>query len=172
MLRRSTGMLILMVCIASPSFAQEKNTEHTLRLPPDAAAGAGKIEDLAWLEGHWKGEGLGGTLEEIWTAPAAGKMMGMFRLVKEGEPMFYEIISLGVFDGEMAMRLKHVNPDMTGWEERNDFVKFRWIGVIDGVHHFSGLALRRDGDDRLTMFLALKNKEGVREHVLTLERMK
>ena len=171
MLRKITGILVLGLCIASSSIAQEKNTEHTLRLAPDAPAGAGKIEDLAWLEGHWKGEGLGGTIEEIWTAPADGKMMGMFRLVKDGKPVFYEIISLGEFDGELAMRLKHVNPDMTGWEERNDFVKFRWIGVIDGVHHFSGLAFRRDGDDALTIFLALKNKEGVREHVLTMQRV-
>jgi hypothetical protein len=157
---------------ASSAAAQEKLTQHTLQLAPDVQAGKGAIADLAWLEGHWIGEGLGGTLEEIWTAPAGGKMMGMFRLVKDGEPVFYEIISLGVFDGEMAMRLKHVNPDMTGWEERNDFVTFRWIGVIDGVHHFSGLAIRRDGKDRMTMHLALKGKDVLREHVLTFKRVR
>ncbi len=169
-MRTAAALVILAMTFASPAAAQEKLTEHTLRLAPDAQAGSGTIADLAWLEGHWKGEGLGGTLEEVWTAPAGGKMVGMFRLVKDGEPVFYEIISLGVFDGEMAMRLKHVNPDMTGWEERNDFVKFRWIGVIEGVHHFSGLAIRRDGEDAMTMYLALNNKEGTREHVLKFFR--
>ena len=86
--------------------------------------------------------------------------MGMFRLVKEGEPMFYEIISLGVFDGEMAMRLKHVNPDMTGWEEKANYVTFKLVKLDETGAYFSGFTLKRAGPDALEGYLALRDREG------------
>lgn len=48
-----------------------------------------KIEDLAWMAGHWSGTHGGWDMEEIWTAPRAGVMLGMHRDAK-GEKASFE----------------------------------------------------------------------------------
>jgi hypothetical protein len=75
------------------------------------------LSDFAWLAGHWTGPGLAGAAEETWTGPAGGSMLGMYRLVREGKVVFYEILTLTEKDGSVVLRLKHFNPDLTGWEE-------------------------------------------------------
>ena len=42
------------------------------------AAPAADIADLAWLAGHWVGEGLGGRATEVYSAPAGGQIVGHF----------------------------------------------------------------------------------------------
>jgi hypothetical protein len=42
-----------------------------------AASGIGRV---AFLAGTWRGEALGGIVEETWYAPRDGVMLGMFRL--------------------------------------------------------------------------------------------
>ena len=69
---------------------------------------------MKWLIGHWKGTGLGGVSEEIWAEPAGGVMMGMYRLILNGKPSFYEFIHLAEENGSLVMKLKHFNPDLTG----------------------------------------------------------
>ena len=54
--------------------------------------GEDALSKFEWLAGHWRGEGLGGQCEEIWSAPAAGTMVGSFRLMKDGEVSFYELM--------------------------------------------------------------------------------
>ena len=39
------------------------------------------IEDVSWISGYWIGEALGGKIEEVWTEPLGGSMMGSFKLV-------------------------------------------------------------------------------------------
>ena len=42
--------------------------------------------------GHWRGPGIGGQAEEIWSTPRACVMMCAFRIIKDGKsPWFYEI---------------------------------------------------------------------------------
>ena len=57
-------------------------------LAPAAGKDTHSVAELSWLAGHWRGEGLGGQCEEIWSAPQAGTMMGTFRLMKDGEVQF------------------------------------------------------------------------------------
>jgi hypothetical protein len=145
------------------------STPNTLRLAEGAPRPAAKVADLAWLAGRWIGEGLGGQAEETWSEPAAGAMVGYFRLVREGKPVFYEIMTLVEAEGSVEMRLKHVNPDMTGWEEKNDFVTFKLVKHEGTTAHFSGLTLRRSGD-ALEIFLALRSGGTVREEKFTMRR--
>ncbi|HVT44649.1 MAG TPA: DUF6265 family protein [Thermoanaerobaculia bacterium] len=163
--------LWLVFCV--PALAQERLTEHTVTLGPGKTAARAPISEMEWLAGWWSGEGLGGRTEEVWTAPEGGAMVGMFRFVRDGKPVFYEILTLRESDEGMSIRLKHVNPDMTGWEEKEKFVEFRYVGLIDGVHHFSGLAFRREGNDAMTIYLALRAKDGtMTEHVFRMTRSK
>lgn len=75
---------------------------------------------LAWLVGRWLGEGLGGQVEETWLPPLGGVMLGTFRLIRDGRPDFYELMTIRVDDGEPVMALKHFHPDLAGWEEKDE----------------------------------------------------
>lgn len=122
-----------------------------------AAAPAVKVSDLSWLTGKWAGEGLGGTVEEAWSDAAGGAMVGYFRLLRDGKPVFYEIMTLLEHEGGVEMRLKHVNPDMTGWEEKQGFVTFRLLRSEPNAAYFKGLTFKREGDT-LISYLTLRNR--------------
>jgi hypothetical protein len=50
-------------------------------VPP---AGQDAVAELAWLAGSWSGETGGLAMEEHWTAPSGGALLGMHRDVKSG----------------------------------------------------------------------------------------
>ena len=162
-----------LLCLASPAWAQDAGERKTLRLGEGARPGAARIADVAWLAGEWVGEGLGGTLDESWTAPQGGVMLGMFRLLRDGKPVFYELLTLSEHEGSVVLRLKHFNPDLTGWEEKDKFITFQLVKVTDRAIHFSGLSFLRNDDGSVTAYLALRDKDGVvREETLQYRRKK
>jgi hypothetical protein len=126
---------------------------------------------VAWLAGHWVGPALGGEAEEIWSPPKAGSMMGMYRLVRGDKVIFYELLTLAQEGGSLVLRLKHFNPDLTGWEEKQKTVDFRLVGLGEGVVQFEGMSLHREGDGKLTVYLAIEGKDGAqREEVFRYAR--
>lgn len=105
-----------------------------------------KVEDVAWLEGRWIGEGLGGCSEETMSPPVAGQMMGMFRQTKEdGSLWFYEFYTIAPRGDSIAIRIKHFNPDLSGWEEKDAFVEFPLVAIEKGAVYFDGLTYALDG---------------------------
>lgn len=142
--------------VERPAQGTPGSTPNTLRLEAGAARPPARVADLAWLTGRWEGEGLGGTIDEVWSAPAGGAMVGYFRLVRDNKPVFYEILTLVEVEGSVDLRLKHVNPDMTGWEEKNGFVTFRFVRQDSTGVWFEGLTFKRVGPDRIEAYLALR----------------
>jgi hypothetical protein len=131
--------------------AQEKVTQRTLKLAPGAKSPEATLADVAWLAGHWVGPALGGESEEIWSPPKAGSMMGMYRLVRDGKPVFYELATLVEEGGSLTLRLKHFNPDLTGWEEKEKTVDFPLVALGKGTFHFEGMSLHPEGDSGMTV---------------------
>ncbi|MCG6927288.1 MAG: DUF6265 family protein [Acidobacteria bacterium] len=163
--------LCVLVGVAGAS-GQEALTEHTFARSAGAPAPSAAVEDMAWMAGHWMGEALGGTAEEIWSPPRGGAMMGMFRLVKDGETVFYELMTIVPEDGSLVLRLKHFNADLTGWEEKEKTVDFPLVAVADGAFHFDGLSFRPDGEDHLRVHLAMHGKDGTtREETFVYTRV-
>jgi Domain of unknown function (DUF6265) len=144
--------------------AVESPSPNTIRLKPDAPRPAATLDVLAWLAGGtWRGDGLGGETEESWSTPAAGAMMGMFRLVKPGADGrkgigFYEFLTFVEQQGSLVLKLKHFNADLTGWEEKDGFVTFRLARVTTDVIYFDGLTFQKEGRDKMTIFLALRDR--------------
>ena len=163
--------------LALPAFAQQPLTltPNTLRLAPGQASPPAAIADVAFLVGHWAGEGLGGVFEEVWTAPKQGVMVGMYRGLKaDGAPVFNELLVIREEQGSLMVRLKHFNPDMTGWEEKAQVVTMPFVARRDGVVHFDGMAFKVTGPDTLTCYLAIEDKKAgtVREATFTYTRVK
>lgn len=166
--------LSLPVTAAAQGSPDQGSTPNTLTLKEGATRTPAQVADFAWLAGRWTGEGLGGRVEEVWSEPDAGSMVGYFRLVKDGKPVFYEIMTLLEADGSVEMRLKHVNPDMTGWEEKNGYVTFKLVKQDETGAYFSGLTFKRVGPDRIDGYLALRSRTDntVREEQFTYRRVK
>ena len=118
-----------------------------------------KIEDVAWLAGHWLGEGLGGVSEEVWSPPMANTMMGMYRSVREEKVVFYELLTIVEKENSLIMRIKHFTPEFVGWEEKENYVTFPLTRLGNNEVDFSGLEIRRAGDE-LFMELRIQSKDG------------
>lgn len=169
MIRRSTRLALLLV-LAAPAVAQEALTEHTLARTDTLARPPATLDDVAWLVGSWHGPGLGGETDEIWLPPVGGAMPGMFRFVQDGAPVFYEIWAMREVEGSLVLELKHFDPDMTGWEERDEMTRFHLVRVEDQTAYFGGLTYQISDPDTLRIWLALCEGGEVREHSFVLRR--
>lgn len=157
---RGLALALLWVLFAASVSAQEKMTERTLKLSAGATPPQATLADMAWLAGRWVGAALGGEAEEIWSPPEAGSMMGMYRLVRDGKPVFYEFQTLVEENGSLMLRLKHFNRDLTGWEEKEQTVEFPHVALGEGIVQFEGLSFHREGEAKLTVYVAIEGNEG------------
>lgn len=125
------------------------------------------INDYQWLAGHWTGDGFGGVSDEVWSLPANGKMMGMYRNLQDGKVVFYEFITLD----ETGMKLKHFEPDMKAWEDKEDFVHFELIEATPDKLSFKGLIFEKKSDNEMEISLRLKRGETVETEVFHMKRI-
>ncbi|TVQ75090.1 MAG: hypothetical protein EA380_11580 [Phycisphaeraceae bacterium] len=78
------------------------------------------LADLAFLVGTWQGDMRGDFVEEIWSAPRAGAMMGMFRWVApDATTRMYEILTITHEDDQTILRLRHFSSSLVAWEEKD-----------------------------------------------------
>jgi len=169
--RIATVSSALLLCSASLLLAQQTLTEHTLRLSEGHPSPPARVADFAWLEGHWQAEAFGGTADEIWSPPAAGTMVGMYRLVQEGKLSFYEIFTLTEEESTVILRLKHFHPDLAGWEAQDETVDFPLVAYDDRHVSFDGLTYQRRGPNEIQVYLVMHTQDGsVREETFTYKR--
>jgi len=130
------------------------------------------LDDLAWLAGEWTGEGFGLVLHENYSAPVGGQMAAHFYGAKDGKPQFYEFETIAQDGDSLVFRVKHFNPDMTGWEEKDKFISFPLIAVEKDVWRFDGLTIRRTGPDTAEHVVTVKHGDGpARDAVLRYRRV-
>jgi Domain of unknown function (DUF6265) len=162
-----------LLCLALPAFAQYPSpgagAPEAAAKPPSPPA---RIADVAWLQGYWVGEGLGGTVEDVWLPPKAGVLLGAFRLVKEGgKPGFYELFAIEEVDDTLQFVVKHFNPDWVGWEEKDKALRIRLSRIAPGEFAFGRIVFQRAGPDGLVVKLGIREKSGeIRHETLTYHR--
>lgn len=115
---------------------------------------------MSWMAGAWHGTAFGGTVDEVWSPPAGGAMMGMFRLVQGDKTGFYELMTFVEESGSLVFRLKHFNADLTGWEEKAETVDFALVALEENMAFFDGITFQRVDDSAINIYLASENKEG------------
>lgn len=150
--------------------AAEPRTEHTFRLAEGETPPAASLDDAAWLVGAWTGTAFGQTFEEVWNAPSAGSMVGMFKLIDGEAVQFYELLLLSVEDGTLSLKVKHFNPDFTAWEEKAAFVDFRLVKLERDALHFGGLSFYRRDADRIDGYMVMRDENGISEQKLEYVR--
>jgi len=115
-------------------------------LSAGAASPPATVADVSFLSGHWIGTGLGACAKEMMAPPAGGQIMGMFRQMKpEGGVRFYEFYAVAEENGSLVLKIKHFNPDMTGWEEKDEHVSFALVAIEGTTAYFDGLTFARNG---------------------------
>ncbi|WP_297336956.1 DUF6265 family protein [Algoriphagus sp.] len=149
---RPVLLFLVLFMTAYTCLGQELNTSESQPTP-----GKGNIEDLHWLVGYWSGQGLGGECEEVWMPARDGHMIGTFRFWNEGKLIFSEYMHLLQEGESITMKIKHFNPDLRGWEEKENWTTFSLIELGNKKAWFDGLTLERKGD-KLVIWVDLKEK--------------
>jgi len=117
--------------------------------PPPASPPA-KIDSMAWIAGYWVGQGLGGTMEDIWMPPRDGVILGAFRLVQPQGKGFYELFAIEEHEGSLRFVVKHFHRNWVGWEEKDVALKMPLASISENAASFGGVGFRREGSDQLT----------------------
>jgi Domain of unknown function (DUF6265) len=149
--------LVTMLCgiaLTAPVSAQQTRVGEPGFVSPPAT-----VAEAAWLAGQWSGEGIGGAeAHESWLPPSGNTMVGTFvQETADGGIMFTEHMYLMERDGSLVVSLKHFNPDLTGWEDKDGMVTFRLISAEPCALYFNALTYRCDGDGGLVVAVRMKS---------------
>lgn len=162
----------LLLLVTTSVHAQSSLTEHTLQSNDADTRPQATLADANWLVGSWAGDAFGGRFEEVWNAPSAGSMVGMFKLIEKGEVKFYELMLIVEEEGSLSLKVKHFTSEFTAWEDSEDYITFRLVGIGKDQLHFSGLSFYRRDDDSIDAFIAMRDDEQeLREEELSFNRV-
>lgn len=126
-------------------------------LTPFVAAAADDIDDLAWMTGLWLQQQNDTITEVMWSPPRGNTMVGTYRKLKDGEVLYYEILTM------------HANPEgieyrFDLYDSRDDFAapvitrfrlaeltknNARFIGRFNGTDRDAELTIEINSDGRL-----------------------
>ncbi len=62
-----------------------------------------ELADLGWLTGHWEGEHENGRIDEMWSRPAGGTILGASRVTDDGRTLFREFFEIRQDDAGMEL---------------------------------------------------------------------
>lgn len=130
-------------------------------------------KDFEWMTGVWRGKGLGGECEEVWSGGIGSCMVGSFVFAHEGAVVFSEHFSLHPLGDSLTLKLKHFDEKLVGWEEKADSVEFKFIKRSKNRFHFSGLTYVSIDDKHMDVYVLMKSKDGsVKEEKFEFTRVK
>jgi len=116
------------------------------------------ISDVAWIAGHWRGEALGGVVEELWSPSLGGSMMGSFKLVSDGATNFYELQTISEESGSLVFRIKHFGNKLEGWEEKEKPEDLLLLKLTDTRAFFDGVTFEKVSDKKLNIYVVFEQK--------------
>lgn len=146
--------LLFLVTIALPA----QTVSNTLELKEEDDSPSATLDDINWIEGHWRGEAFGGIAEEIWSPPLGESMMGSFKLVQDDKIKFYEIMTIAEVNQTLVMRLKHFDSELKGWEEKDETVNFRLVRVTPDKVFFDGLTFEKISEKQINVYVILESQ--------------
>lgn len=164
MLKKTGVIFLLLFCfnvLASNEFP------NLLFLKDKQESPIANLDAVKWLSGHWKGHAFGGIIEEVWSSPVGGSMMGAFKLVVDNKVQFYEIETISEENETLIFRLKHFSHDLKGWEEKDETKDFALVKVTKNKVFFNGLTLEKVSDNEINIYVAIEEKGLKKEEKFT-----
>jgi hypothetical protein len=156
---RAAAAVLLAAAVAAHA-APADSPLRTRTVAAGQAPPAASIADLAWLEGEWTGEGFDSALHENYSAPIGGQIPAHFYAVQDGKPTFYEFETFAQIGNSLEFRVRHFNPDMTAWEDKDRVVRFPLVAVDRDVWYFDGYTVLRTGPDTADHIIRIRRKDG------------
>lgn len=147
-------------------------SQNTLSIEKGKVSPIATIEDVAWITGHWRGEAMGGYIEEIWSPPLGGGMMGSFKLVVDDEVNFYELETITEENGSLILRIKHFDAALTGWEEKDETIDFPLVKLEEHKAYFDGLTFELVSYEELNIYVRMKGEDHDTESKFGYRRFK
>lgn len=141
------------------------NGQNTLSFSENGTSPKASLQDVAWMEGHWKGEAFGGITEEIWSPPLGGSMMFVFKLVSDGKVNFYEVGHIQQIGETLLLQLKHFRGNLKGWEEKDDTVDFKLVKVEGNRVFFDGFTFEKISDDEVNLYVVISQDNNTEKEV-------
>ena len=155
---KNTLMVLLLVTFGCKA-------QNTISFDDGDVSPKADLSKVAWLEGHWRGEALGGIAEEIWSPPLGGSMMFSFKLVSNGAVQFYELGHIQQVGETLLLQLKHFHGNLKGWEEKNDTVDFKLVKIdVDRVY-FDDFTLEKISENEINVYVVIEHADGASEEV-------
>ena len=109
---------------------------------------AATVDHLGWMAGDWSGNVNGDPVDEYWSKPGGGTMMGMFRWLKDGRLYNYELLAIEPDANGLVLRLKHFDRGLIGWEEKGMAIAYPLVEIGEQTAVFE-----RGGSFRSTRFV-------------------
>ena len=119
-----------------------------------------KLENIKWIAGNWKGEALGGQIEENWSNPSGDSMMATFKLIDKGEVVFYEIEIIREVENSLILQLKHFDNKLKGWETKDETVDFPLKEITSNKVVFEGMTFEKVSDNEMNVSVDMRQDNG------------
>lgn len=139
------------------SFSTVLIGQETVSLGENSSPQA-SLQEVEWIQGHWRGNAFGGEIEEIWSPPLGKSMMGSFKMVMKGEVSFYELMHIQEMEGTLLLQIRHFNQDFTGWETQNESENFALVKIEKDHVYFDGLTFEKVSENELNIHVLLSEK--------------
>lgn len=159
-----------LILLCSISFSSNAQFDNTMTLDSNAVSPNATLENVSWIQGHWRGEAFGGVVEEIWSPPLGNSMMCSFKLVVDDEVKFYEIVTLSEENNTLILRLKHFDHDLKGWEEKDETVDFPLVKVTENKVFFDGFTFEKISNNEINIYVVISGKGGEHEATFNYKR--
>lgn len=143
---------------------------NTLTIDDTEESPVATIDQISWLQGYWTGKAFGGLVEEFWSPPQGNSMMCVFKSIINGKVSFYELVTITEENQTLMMRLKHFNPDLKGWEEKDKTQDFRLVKIDSNRVYFDSFTLERVGPDEINMYVVFGAGDNRDEHKFNYRR--
>lgn len=162
-------IIFLILLLFTISVAAQR--EKTIALEEDTVAQQIALNELSWIEGHWRGEAFGGIAEEIWSAPEAGSMMFVFRHIINNKVNFYEAGAIMETPEGLVLKLKHFHGNLKGWETKDETVDFKFIKREGTMVYFDNFTFEKLSDNEMNIYVMI-SEDGETESEVTFNYKK
>lgn len=156
-MKQSLTLLALVIYLTS--FAQS----NTIKFDETISSPKANLSQVAWIQGHWKGEAFGGITEEIWSPPLGDSMMFSFKLVSNGKVVFYELGGIREVDNTLIFQLKHFGNDFKGWEEKDETVDAKLVKIEDNRVYFDQFTFEKISDSEINIYVVVEENGNTEE---------
>ncbi|KPM32238.1 Hypothetical protein I595_1888 [Croceitalea dokdonensis DOKDO 023] len=134
--------------------------QNTLQLAKGQESPKAHLDLVSFMEGRWVGTAFGGETEEIWSPPAAGSMMFVFKHILDGKVNFYEIGHIRKRNNSLVFELKHFGADLKGWEAKDEVQQFPFIKAEGNRVYFEGFTFEKVNESEINIYGRMGNEDG------------